>query len=178
MSSFVATLSRFINDYLDPLGVVLGLLLTIPVFWTWFEVVFGRGRRYRQYLATIRQAPGQRPAILMVDVLAQKNVRAAVENYCQQQEALAGIPAERIFHLQRNGLGVDGLAAFQQELRQLNSEMFMQAVDRIHYFHAGPGMAAAMVGAELANACPVVLYQHAGMGYQPFGVLKLPVQSG
>ncbi|MBU2003738.1 MAG: hypothetical protein KKF08_00015 [Gammaproteobacteria bacterium] len=163
-----------ITTILDPLGIVVGLILAIPVFWTWYQVVWGNRRRYRQYLQAIRRAPGNRPAILILDLLPGKNIRAAVENHCQQHETLRDIARERIFYLQRDGLGAYQLDAFKSDVRRLVGEMYAQGVDRIHYFHAGPGMAAAMIGAELANGCPVLLYHHEGDGYQHFGLLKLP----
>jgi hypothetical protein len=46
-------------------------------------------------------------------------------------------------------------------------------VDAIHYFHAGPAAVAAIVGAELANACRVIVYQHDTSGYRNFGPLRL-----
>ncbi|SEB09032.1 hypothetical protein SAMN05660964_03493 [Thiothrix caldifontis] len=171
------TLLDIINTILDPLGIVIGLILAIPVFWTWYQVVWGNRRRYRQYLQAIRTAPGNRPAILIIDLLPGRNIRAAVENYCQQHANLAAIPRERIFYLQRDGLGVYQVDAFKASVRQQVGEMYAQGVDRIHYFHAGPSMAAAMVGAELSNGCPVLLYHHEGNGYHGFGLLKLPATS-
>ncbi len=168
------TLLDIITKILDPLGIIIGLILAIPVFWTWYQVVWGNRRRYRHYLQAIRTAPGNRPAILIIDLLPGRNIRAAVENYCQQHNNLRDIPRERVFHLQRDGLGVYQLDAFKASVRQQVGEMYAQGVDRIHYFHAGPGMAAAMVGAELGNGCPVLLYHHEGEGYHGFGLLKLP----
>lgn len=164
----------FINTVLDPFAIVIGLLLAIPVFWTWYQVVWGNRRRYRHYLRSIRQSPGERPAILIVDLLPGKKIRAAVENYCQQDDALRDIPQSRVFQLQRNGLGIGQLDDFKADVRRLTGEMFAQGIDRIHYFHAGPGMAAAMVGAELGNGCTVLLYHHEGDRYEHYGLLKLP----
>lgn len=163
-----------IHTILDPLGIVVGLILAVPVFWTWYQVVWGSRRRYRLYLHAIRTTPGYRPAILIVDLLPGRNIRAAVENYSQQQALLREIPRERMFHLQGDGLNSSQLDAFQADLRQQVGEMYAQGVDRIHYFHAGPSMAAAMVGAALSNGCPVLLYHYEGEGYQRFGLLKLP----
>ncbi len=168
------TILDFISHWLDPLGIVVGLLLAIPVFSTWYQVVWGNRRRYRQYLQAIHATPGNRPAILIIDLLPGKNIRAAVENHCQQHAGLGGIPAERIFHLQRDGLAMYAVDAFKAAVREQVGEMYAQGVDRIHYFHAGPAMAAAMVGAELGNGCPVLLYHHEADGYRWFGLLKLP----
>lgn len=37
-------LRAFIAVWLDPIGVVLGLLALVPIVWTWWDVVFGRRR--------------------------------------------------------------------------------------------------------------------------------------
>ena len=168
------TLLDIITKILDPLGIIIGLILAIPVFWTWYQVVWGNRRRYRHYLQAIRTTPGNRPAILIIDLLPGRNIRAAVENYCQQHNSLRDIPRARIFYLQRDGLGTYEIDRFKSDVRQQVGEMYAQGVDRIHYFHAGPGMAAAMVGAELGNGCPVLLYHHEGEGYHNVGLLKLP----
>lgn len=165
---------QFIDKYLDPIGIVMGLLMAIPVLWTWYELVFGRRRRHQQYLAAIRKAPGERPAVLIIDLLPGRDIRVAVENYCHQSEKLREVSRQRTFHLRRDGVGLYELDKFKQELRDLIREMYAQGVDRIHYFHAGPGMVSAVVGAELANGCPVWLYQYEGSRYQSFGLLKLP----
>lgn len=168
------TILTFISDVLDPIGIVVGLLLAIPVFSTWYQVVWGNRRRYRLYLQAIRSAPGERPAIFIVDLLPGKNIRAAVENYCQQDARLKDIPPQRIFCVQQDGLGSHQADAFKRVVRRYAGEMYAQGVDRIHYFHAGPTIAAAMVGAELSNGCPVLLYHYEGARYHSFGLLKLP----
>ena len=35
-------LRAFIADWLDPLGIVLGLIALVPIFWTWWDVEIGR----------------------------------------------------------------------------------------------------------------------------------------
>lgn len=169
---------HFIETYLDPLGIVIGLLLAVPVLWTWYELVLGRQRRYRAYLKQIRRQPGSRPAILIVDLLPHRTIRAAVENFCQQSAVLSAIPPRDVFHLQRNGLTSSQPESFRKELQRVNGELFARGIDRVHYFHAGPAVSAAMAGAELSNSCPVLLYQHEGETYHCFGLLHLAASSG
>jgi hypothetical protein len=40
----------FTNDYLDPLGIWLGLILAVPIFGTWYQVTVGKQRRHRRWL--------------------------------------------------------------------------------------------------------------------------------
>lgn len=95
-------LRAFIAAWLDPIGVVLSLLALVPIVWTWWDVVFGRRRRERRWFEDIRRHPGERPAILIVDLLAGKDVRASVENFRRRDSALAAIPDERICVVRRD----------------------------------------------------------------------------
>ena len=80
-------LRAFITNWLDPLGILLGLVALVPIFWTWWDVVFGRRRRERRRFAEISRRPGERPAILIVDLLPGKNVHATVENFRRRDDA-------------------------------------------------------------------------------------------
>lgn len=167
-------LHEFIATWLDPLGIVLGLVALVPIFWTWWDVVFGRRRRERRWFADIRRQPGERPAILIVDLLSGKDVRAAVEQFRSQQPALAAIPEDRVITLQRDcNLMPDDLPDLHRELRAAAAQLLKAGADCIHYFHAGPAIAAAVVGAEFANGARVLLYQHEGGSYRCFGPLRL-----
>jgi hypothetical protein len=166
-------LRAFIADWLDPIGVVLGLAALVPVLWTWWEVVIGRRRRERRWFADIRRQPGERPAILIVDLLSGKDVRAAVEHFRRQQPALAAIPEDRVITLRRDcNLTPDDMAKLHGDLRAVAAQLLKSGADCIHYFHAGPAIAAALVGAEFANGARVLLYQHDRGGYVNFGPLR------
>lgn len=163
----------FITTILDPLGVVLGLIALVPLFWTWWEVVFGRRRRERRWFAEIRRQPGERPAILIVDLLPGKAIRASVENYRLGQPALAGIADDRIITVQREHyLTADDMAALHEELRGAAAQLLRVGADCIHYFHAGPAVVAAVTGAEFANGAQVLLYQYENGPYTNFGPLR------
>lgn len=159
----------------DQGGVLLGWLLAIPVLWTWWTVTFGARRRQRRQLDAIRKSPGHRPGILVVDLLIGKDVRAAVENFCASQEALKDIPADRIHFIARDqALTPEDTPKLIEDIRRAHGELIRAGVDKIHYFHAGIGIAAALVGAELGNGAQVVLYHHTPGEYINFGPLRLP----
>ena len=167
------TLIEFITDVLDPIGIVVGLLIAIPVVWTWWDIVFGHARRRKRWHREILRQPGTRPGILIVDLLAGKNIEADVENFRQQDNALKAIPNERILTLRRDKhIKPEQLPAIAEELREKANELMAQGVDTLHYFHAGPSVLAALVGAEFANGCRVMLYQHKPGGYENFGPLR------
>jgi hypothetical protein len=37
----MTTVLDFIRDVLDPIGVVIGLIAAVPIFWALWQVVFG-----------------------------------------------------------------------------------------------------------------------------------------
>ena len=167
-------LRAFIAAWLDPLGVVLGLVALVPIIWTWWDVVFGRRRRERRWFADISRRPGERPAILVVDLLPGKDVHAAVENFRRGVPALAEIPDDRIVVIARQrALMPDDLPDLHRELRAAAAQLLKAGADCIHYFHAGPAIAAALVGAEFANGARLLLYQHDSGSYRNFGPLRL-----
>lgn len=166
-------LRAFIAVWLDPIGVVLGLLALVPIVWTWWDVVFGRRRRERRRFEDIRRQPGERPAILIVDLLAGKDVRASVENFRRRDSALAAIPDERICVVRRDrAITAQDMPDLQRELRDAAAQLLKTGTDRIHYFHAGPAAVAALVGAEFANGACVLLYQYGNGSYTNFGPIR------
>ena len=166
-------LRALIANWLDPLGVVLGLIALVPIIWTWWDVVFGRRRRERRWFAEISRQPGERPAILIVDLLPGKDVHATVENFRRAVPELAAIPDARILSIVREQpLTPADLPELHRELRATAAQLLKAGTDCIHYFHAGPAIAAALVGAEFANGARVMLYQHEGGSYRNFGPLR------
>lgn len=167
-------LRAFIAAWLDPFGIVLGLVALVPIFWTWWDVVFGRRRRERRWFAEISRRPGKRPAILIVDLLPGKDVHAAIENFRRRDPALAAIPDDRIVSIEREQpLTPADLPDLHRELRAAAARLLRAGADCVHYFHAGPAIAAALAGAEFANGARVLLYQHEAGGYRCFGPLRL-----
>lgn len=165
--------SDWIMTYLDPVGVVFGLLIAVPVLWTWWEVAFGQARQRRRIYRELRRNRGGRPAILILDLLPGKDVRPAVERFRQTDEALRQIPDERVFCVSRDKvLTPADMVGIQGDLRSVAGRVVGHGADVLHYFHAGPACAAALVGAELANGCRVILYQHNHGSYENFGPLK------
>ncbi len=167
------TLSGFIMTWLDPIGVVLSLVVTIPVFWTWYEVIFGERRRRRKWFQEVRGQKGERPAILIVDLLPGKDIRASVERFRAHQPLLQTIPKDRIFVLSRERpLQAEDMPDLHHELRQIIAQISTCGADQIHYFHAGPAVVAALVGAELANTAQVLVYHQQHGTYHNFGPLR------
>ena len=170
-------MTGLIMTYVDPIGVVVGILIAIPVLLTWWEVTLGRRRQQRRWFRELGRQPGERPSILILDLLVGKDVSASVERFRQSDSGLRAVPRERVFCLTRDArLTPDHMPLLHEELRALTARIITSGTDTLHYFHAGPACGAALVGAELVNACRVILYQHSthAGGYVRFGPLRGP----
>ncbi|WP_295455487.1 SAVED domain-containing protein [uncultured Thiodictyon sp.] len=169
----MSELTNTIMGVLEPIGVVVGIILAVPVFWTWFDVVIGGRRRRRRWFREVRAQPGQRPAILIVDLLTGRDIRMGVERFRTAHEALRAIPEERIIVVERSRrLTPEDIRQLAQEVREAAGRLIATGADTVHYFHAGPAAVAAIVGAELANGHRVMVYQHDPDGYHNFGPLR------
>ena len=168
------SVSEFILTWLDPIGVVLGLIVTLPVLWTWYEVVFGERRRRRRWFHEARSDPGERPAILILDLLADRDIRTQVARFRSRNQRLNTIPDERIFVItRRKPLTPADMPNLQAQIRRMAARILASGADRIHFFHAGPACAAALVGAEFANAAPLLLYHYQDGTYHNYGPLRV-----
>ncbi len=167
-------LLNLIRDVLDPIGVVVGLIVTIPIFWTWWEITLGRKRRRKIWFDQVRRSTGSRPAILVIDLLPGKNIRTSVELFRKNHEFLKLVPDDRIFVVSRaKQLAPDDMPGLACDLRDVAANIIEAAVDTVHLFYAGPVVPPAMIGAELANTCRVMLYQHSQTdGYVNWGPLR------
>lgn len=168
---------EFILQWLDPIGIVLSLVLSIPILWTWWNVTFGESRRRKIWYRQARQQKGLRPAILIIDLLTDKDVRAQVEHFRAQDETLKTIPDDRIFALSRDKwFTPEEVHDFQKDLRNTSAQIMRAGVDMLYLFYAGPTISATMVGAEFANAgCKVLVYHNERGSYVNFGPLRSPV---
>jgi len=166
-------LRDFIVDVLEPVDIVIGIILAVPIFWTWWAVTFGRRWQYRRWFKEIARKPGSRPAILIVDLLEQKEIAASVHRYRQSSDQLKDIPDDRIFTVSREKrLRPDDIVDLVREIRNVAANVIRAGIDTVHLFYAGPVIPPAIIGAEFANTCRVILYQHTQEGYESWGPLR------
>ena len=163
----------FIRDVLDPIGIVVGLLVAIPVFWTWWQVVFGERRDHRRWLAEVTRQPGERPGILIIDLLVRGDMQTSVRHCIATDENLKNVPEGRIFHLERHtDLKPEDIASYAEQLRDAGARLLAVGCDVVHLFYGGPTIGAAIAGAELSNGPRVILYHYEQGRYIPFGPLE------
>ncbi|MFN6961653.1 MAG: hypothetical protein ACK4N6_05355 [Rhodocyclaceae bacterium] len=163
----------FIRDVLDPIGIVVGLVIAVPIFWTWWQVVFGSQRRRRRWLAEIGQQPGTRPGILIVDILPGKDIEASVRHHIATDDGLKAVPNDRVVIIRRDDpLKPEDIVGYAEQLRRAGRQLLDAGCDVVHLFYAGPTLGAAIAGAELSNGPRVLLYHHEQGRYVRFGPLE------
>ncbi|MBL1260113.1 MAG: SAVED domain-containing protein [Thiotrichaceae bacterium] len=161
--------ASFMTDYLDPLGVVIGLLVAIPVFWSWL-ILMGNRRRQKQLIKSIQNSQGERPMALVVNVGqgdASNQVRAYLASSGGEMELEA---------LHIAALNIDEIADFVQKLRSKRAEFMSKGVGKIHLFYFGPVTGALLVGDVFSNgSVTIYYYQRDTGGYEPWGPLTHPM---
>lgn len=166
------------RDFLDPIGVWVGLIAAIPIGWTWWEIIIGRKRRHKIWLEAASSTQAKIPAVLIVDLLAGKNVEAPVKRFLSGIDQLKNLPKARFIKINREKhLAPGDMPELARDIQDAVSTVLRLGADELHVFLAGPGVASAMVGAELANiGCRVLLYQNdpASNTYVNFGPARHP----
>lgn len=170
----MAWLTDFINTILGPISIVIGIVTFFPILWTCWEVTFGRQRRHSRWHRQAQQTVGERPGILIVDLLEKGNITNDVERYRQSNEHLKAISKDRLFEVSRKKeLSPDDMPQITQDLRHVTGEIIEAGIDTLHLFYAGPVASMALVGAEFANVRRVLLYQRNREGmYENWGPLR------
>ena len=163
----------WLADLLDPINSLIGLATTIIAGFTGF-LVWRESRRHRRWWQEIRQQPGKRPAILVLDLLPGVNTRAQVENFRQQQEHLRDIPDDRIAVVERQEkLLPEHMPDLQRELHEKVNLLKAAGADRIHLFLAAPQPATAVAGAILASSATTLYHHDRELGtYVNYGQLR------
>lgn len=163
--------------WLDRTGIVVGLLVAIPIFWTWWQIVFGERRQRRRWLQDVTRQPGERPGALIVDLLPGKNIETSVRAHLAADPRLKAVSDDRIAFVRRDQpLRPEDVDDFARHLRAANRRLLDAGCDVIHLFHGGPDVSALIVGAELANGPRVLLYHYEQGRYVTFGPLE-PLRS-
>lgn len=164
-------------EWLNRTSMVLSLVLAVPVLWTWYQVVFGERRQRRRWLAEITRQPGNRPGVLIVDLLPGKNIEASVKAHLAADISLQVLPEARVIRIARDEpLEPGHIVELTRELRAAARRLLEAGCDVIHLFHAGPDVSALIAGAELSNGPRVLLYHYEQGRYRPFGPLE-PLRS-
>lgn len=172
------TFMKFTEEVANPISVWVGIITFIPIVWLWMDMLWGRKRRHDSWFRNAKTTAGSLPVVFIVDLLAARDISAAVSHYLAQEDRLKGIPEERIIKVERNAdLSPADMPALAQDIQDKIGEALRHGGDELHVFLAGPVIACAMVGAELSNiGGKVFLYQNdrSSNTYVNFGPLRHP----
>lgn len=161
---------EFIMTWLDPISIVVGLIATVPIFWTWWEVAFGRRRRHAKWYKDARSGKAV-DAVLIVDLLAKEDMRPEIVRFLAGKGI--GIANERIFELNEHcELKAEHLPELVTKLREKIGEISRLAPGHLHLFYGGPAAFAMVVGAELANKGNIHIYQRTNGQYYDWGPIR------
>lgn len=162
-------LSSFIISYLDPIGVVVGLLLAVPVIWSW-GILLGNRRRQREIIKNIQNTTGDRPMALVVSV-GTGEVTSQVAAYLHDNKLEMEIKS-----LCFSALTKDKVSDFVTTLRKVRAELMEKGVGKVHLFYFGPVIGALLVGDVFSNGAVSIYYFHRDKAaYECWGPLTHPM---
>lgn len=161
--------------FMDRIGIVVGLIVSVPVFWSFF-ILLSIKRKREVILGRIRQTVGNRPAVLIVDVIKPdgESIRAQVEHWIRDREEFTDIDPSKIHVAEFRGeMLSDDMDSFIADIRKKIGSIMALGTDRVHLFIRSPMPVALCVGEILSNSgCPIVLYHNQpNVGYQNWGLL-------
>ncbi|MCH9741869.1 MAG: SAVED domain-containing protein [Proteobacteria bacterium] len=165
--------SNWITKYFDGIGIVLGIISAVPIFWTWYSLTWGQKRKEKRWTQNaINHIHGKIHCVLIVDLLPNKDIKTPVLRYLKQNEHLKNVQDEFILHISHEtSTTPENLTEFAKELQSIHKSLQQLGADSIHLFFAGPGIAATLIGTEFGNSIPVYLYHH-DKTYENFGLMN------
>ena len=173
MQTITVYWQSLLHTWLEPLSTILGVATIVPVLLTWHEVRYGRKKRDLIWRQEVMNSPGARPAIVIIDLKQDADIRTQVQNTIAADASLKAIPNDRIFAIDRSRWLTPGdMPDLVADIRTAIKDVMKAGVDTVYLFYAGPVMPMAIVGAEFANCCRVLLFQHHQGVYTNWGPLK------
>ena len=167
---------EFIFKWLDPIGIVIGIILAFPVFWTWWDVVFGRKRRRKKWFRNMINNEGINPSILIVNLLeTKKDIKTQIAGYFKDNEIMMKALEQRCFTVERKqSLKTSDMPALIEDLRDCEGDIIEAGTDQLHVFYAGPVAPALSIGALLSNHFDTQIYQRSREtgNYENWGPLE------
>ncbi|MEQ1526006.1 MAG: hypothetical protein ABL911_04585 [Gallionella sp.] len=169
---------HFIDNYFSPISAVFGCITFIPIVVLWWDHSFGRKKKHNKWMNQAVKNTGRLPVVLIIDLLAARDINTAVKHFMAGDEKLKNIPDDCFIKIERNkDILPKDMPELAEEIQNAAGEVLQHGADELYVFFAGPGCVAAMVGAELSNmSCKVFLYQNdrATNTYVNFGPLRHP----
>lgn len=152
-------------EAVDRFGIIIGLLVAVPVFWSW-GILLTQKRRQRQLLKRLEKISGDRPLAVSIDLMPGESGNQALL-YLKKQ----GLDME-FLKVTREQLDKEGLQNFIEELHKVRAEAMMKGADRLHLFYRGPVVGAMLVGEVFSNTAATIYHFDKNLGtYENWGPL-------
>lgn len=169
-------------DIIGKTSYIASLISLVPICISLWLVIQIKGQRRKQ-LAEIRKHPGARPAFLIIDVVPSNSIKNTVVSWIGNEPKFEdlkgkdGIPSDIIFHLNRDEPTTpDTLDNLIKDFRKIKAQIMQRGTDQLHMFCSAPMEVAIMIGAELGNSMPVIVYHNKRnkTGYEDWGPMERP----
>ncbi len=146
-------------DTLDRIGIILGFITAIPLVWS-FIILITAERRRKGKVDALYNNPKDIESVLIVDI-SNENIEASVVNWIKKYHKLKKIKQKNIHYVgMTDRLTQENTDKLLQRVREERKRITNNGTCKIHLFYRGPVTFAAILGAELANKIPVMLYQN------------------
>lgn len=150
-------------DTLDKIGIVIGVVLgmsTVISSVGSFIILFANERRRKGKVNSLYNNPKDIESALIVDIGAD-NIEAAVVNWIKSNINLKKIQKKNIHYVgMTDRLTQENTDKLLQRVREERKKITNNGTCKIHLFYRGPVTFATILGAELSNKVPVILYQN------------------
>lgn len=140
-------------DIIEKFSVILGIVLSIPVFWSWM-ILLGSKRRQKMLIKSLEKNPGDRPTYLLVDI-GKGESQNQVISFLNSQ----GVSDAKPVAISREQVTKDDLQELVNKLQEIKGKAMEDGADRFHIFYKGPVAFAMMVGEVFSNT-PATVYQY------------------
>lgn len=152
-------------EAVDKFGVIIGLLVAVPVFWSWW-ILLTQKRRQKHLLRSLEKISGDRPVAVSIDLMPGESGNQAFM-YLKKQ----GLEME-LLKISRERLDKDMLQGFVTELLRVRTEAMGKGADRLHLFYRGPVAGALLVGEVFSNTAATIYHFDKNLGtYENWGPL-------
>ena len=156
---------NFLWDWIQNVEAFIGVILAIPVFWSWY-ILLGNKRRQKQLIKSLEVATGDRPIAISIDLMPGESENQALMFLKKQNLDM------ELFKITREMLRKDEIQDLVLELYKIKADAMSKGADRIHLFYRGPVIGALIVGEVFSNTAVTIYHFDKNTGcYESWGPL-------
>jgi len=165
----IPAMKTWVMTYLDPLGIIIGLIVAIPVFWSWW-ILLGNQRRQQKLVEHIKKTTGDRPCALAISV-GSNDIANQVQVHLHDHQLDMTLETCHYQHLT-----TDSVVDFVKGLRKTRAKLMEKGIGKVHLFYFGPIAGALLIGDVFSNGSVSIYYYNRDKGgYECWGPLTHPM---